>query len=186
MTTTGLTFSHIGLYVEDLDKQTDFYTRVLGFFVTDHGEITSPSQGKIKLTFFSRDPEEHHQIVMLSGRDSAVDYDSVVNQLSFKVKCLDDLRAIHRNFLREGLTRFETVTHGNSISVYAHDPEGLRLEFYLHTPWYAHQPMLLPLDITESDEQVMAKVEAHARSLPGFKPREEWVRDMKKLMGVVD
>jgi catechol 2,3-dioxygenase len=32
-----LSMSHIGLYVYDLPKMEDFYTRVLGFTVTDRG-----------------------------------------------------------------------------------------------------------------------------------------------------
>ena len=34
-----LSMSHIGLYVHDLPKMEDFYTRVLGFTVTDRGKV---------------------------------------------------------------------------------------------------------------------------------------------------
>ena len=56
-------FSHMGLSVKDISKMEDFYTRVLGFTVTDRGHA-----GGMKLVFLSRDPMDHHQIVLASGR----------------------------------------------------------------------------------------------------------------------
>ena len=34
-----LSMSHIGLYVHDLPQMEDFYTRVMGFTVTDRGKV---------------------------------------------------------------------------------------------------------------------------------------------------
>ena len=48
--------SHVGLYVTDVPKMTDFYTTVLGFVVSDRAE-----DGRI--TFLSRNPSDHHQLV---------------------------------------------------------------------------------------------------------------------------
>jgi catechol 2,3-dioxygenase-like lactoylglutathione lyase family enzyme len=52
---------HVGLYVTDTARMIDFYTRVLGFVVTD-------ADPKGILTFLSRNPEEHHQVVLVAGR----------------------------------------------------------------------------------------------------------------------
>ena len=41
--------SHVGLYVTDVPKMTDFYTKVLGFVVSDGAE-----DGRV--TFFSPNP----------------------------------------------------------------------------------------------------------------------------------
>jgi hypothetical protein len=46
--------------------------------------------------------------------------------------------------------------------------------------------MRIPIDISWDDATLWAKVEAHARSLPGFKPRAEWVAQMKQRMGIAD
>jgi catechol 2,3-dioxygenase-like lactoylglutathione lyase family enzyme len=35
--TPHLQFSHFGIYVTDLDKMVDFYTRFLGFMIADRG-----------------------------------------------------------------------------------------------------------------------------------------------------
>ena len=36
---TGLKFSHVGIFVTDLDRQSDFYTKVLDFTITDRGDL---------------------------------------------------------------------------------------------------------------------------------------------------
>src|SRR6516162_4793559 len=48
--------SHVGLYVSDVPKMIDFYTKVLGFVVSD-----GAPDGRI--TFLSRNPSDHHQVV---------------------------------------------------------------------------------------------------------------------------
>ena len=37
-------FSHMGMFVADLARMRDFYTRVLGFTVTDSGELDAIQQ----------------------------------------------------------------------------------------------------------------------------------------------
>ena len=62
-----LSFSHVGIFVTDIARMEDFYTRVLGFTVTDRGDLETP-RGRLQFVFLSRDPREHHQVVMASGR----------------------------------------------------------------------------------------------------------------------
>ena len=38
-----LNFSHLGIHVSDLARMEDFYTRVLGFYVTDRGQLSGPA-----------------------------------------------------------------------------------------------------------------------------------------------
>jgi catechol-2,3-dioxygenase len=178
----GLTFSHVGLFVHDLDKMEDFYTRILEFTVTDRGQLPGPN-GPVNLVFTSRDPDEHHQIVLITGRPAEISF-NVVNQLSLKADSLGTLREMHRRLVEYGANAITPVTHGNAISVYAQDPEGTRLELYLDMPWYVSQPMRVPMDFSLDDTALMAEVEKHARSLPGFKPRSEWRAEMARRMGI--
>lgn len=182
----GLTFTHLGFYVQNLERQVDFYTRVLEFTITDRGELPDPSGKPVNLVFLSRDPEEHHQIVLVEGRKPGTSYSDILNQVSLRADSLATLRKVYNNLVAEGIRQFETITHGNSISLYARDPEGLRLEYYLHTPWYVSQPSRTPIDMSLDDATLMAKAEAHARSLPGFRPRAQWVEEMKRRMGYAD
>jgi catechol 2,3-dioxygenase-like lactoylglutathione lyase family enzyme len=185
MSRPGLTFSHIGLFVHDLRRMEDFYTRVLEFTVTDRGQLPGPDGELVDMVFTSRDPDEHHQIVLIAGRPAELTF-NIVNQLSLHADSVATLRTMHRRMIAEGARGVTPITHGNAISVYGLDPEGTRLEFFIDTPWYVTQPMRVPLDFSLDDESLMRHVEAHARSLPGFKPRAEWRAEMAQRMGVPD
>lgn len=117
---------HIGFHVREVARMEDFYKRVLGFTVTDRGELDTP-RGTVYLVFLSRDPEEHHQIVLASGQPHDIAY-NLVNQISFRVPDLAGLRALHQTLLHEkDVTEILPATHGNAISLYFRDPEGTRM-----------------------------------------------------------
>ena len=133
--------------------------------------------------FLSRDPSEHHQIVLASGRPNDLSF-NVINQISLRVPDLATLRAAHRRVQADpDVSELVSATHGNAISIYFRDPEGNRLEVFLDTPWYCEQPLRELIDLEQSDEAVMAAAEKLARSRPRFRPREQWIRDMEQLMG---
>ena len=152
------------------------------FTVTDRGQFPSPA-GPVDLVFLSRDPDEHHQIVMTSGRPVTVPF-NVINQISLKAESLATLKAMHRRVAAEDTSDLTSVTHGNALSIYFRDPEGNRLELYVDLPWYVDQPLRVPVDLSRTDDAIMATAEAHARSLPGFRPRSEWRAEMARRMGL--
>lgn len=117
----ALSFSHMGFYVRDLPRMARFYKEALGFTQTDQGNL-----GPVQLVFLSRDPNEHHQLVLASGRpaESNPPGFNVINQVS----------------LRE------------------------------------------PIDLDQSDEAIMARAEAIARSRPQFQPREVWQAELARKM----
>src|SRR5262249_57482894 len=53
-----------------------------------------------------------------------------VQQVSFKVQNLDDVRAFYHRLQQEGLRIDRTVIHGIACSVYFYDPEDNRVELY--------------------------------------------------------
>ena len=165
----SITFSHIGIYVTDLDKMVDFYTRFLGFVVSDRGATA----GGGRIAFLTRDSNEHHQLVMASGRPADLPF-NVVNQISFRVDSLSTLRQLHAALKNEPVTDLGPISHGNALSVYFLDPEGNRIELLIDTPWYVPQPMRIPLDLSLPDAQLWSSVEEQVRTMPGFKPRAEW------------
>src|ERR1051326_1429405 len=167
-----LQFSHFGMFVTDLARTEDSYTRLLGFTVTDPGDLETP-HGKLYLVFLSRDPRDHHQIVMVSGRPKESGFNPI-NQISFRVDGLADLREMPRRAQGEpAVTDISPVSHGNALSVYFRDPEGNRLEVFIDTPWYCHQPVRMPLDMGLSDEELWRAVEAEVRKQPDYKPLED-------------
>jgi catechol 2,3-dioxygenase len=174
----ALVFSHFGFYVRNLESQASFYRDTLGFFVTDRGDL-SP----VQLVFLSRDPTEHHQIVLASGRPEGPGFNPI-NQISLRVPDLATLRLLRDRVAADpAVTELVAATHGNAISIYFRDPEGNRLEVFMDTPWYCEQPLREPIDLDQDDAAVMAQAEALARSRPRFRSRAEWQADMARLMG---
>ena len=166
-------FSHMGIFVTDPGRMEDFYTRVLGFAVTDRGPL-----GSLTLVFLSRDPREHHQIVLASGRPASGGFNPI-NQMSFRMADFAGLREMHRRLQAEGVAELAPVSHGNALSVYFKDPEGNRIELFVDTPWYVQQPLRVPMDMKLADAELWDWAEREARKQPGFKPVEEWRSALK-------
>jgi catechol 2,3-dioxygenase-like lactoylglutathione lyase family enzyme len=171
-------FSHMGIFVTDPARMEDFYTRVLGFAVTDRGML-----GPIALVFLSRDPREHHQIVLAAGRPGEAAGFNPINQISFRMADFAGLREMHRRLEREGVKELAPVSHGNALSVYFKDPEGNRIELFVDTPWYVQQPLRVPMDMSGSDAEIWDWAEREARKQPGFQPVEEWRSSLKTKLG---
>jgi catechol-2,3-dioxygenase len=175
-----LRFSHMGFYVRDLARMEDFYTRVLGFTVTDRGTVRGHP-----IVFTSWDPRDHHQIVLIEGRpaDHVVNH---INQISFNVPALEDVQKVWRRIKDEpGVTDIQGISHGNACSVYFRDPEGNRIEVFCDTDWYVSQPCILPLDLARPTADLRREVEAYCRTAPGLQPIEEYRADVARKMGLV-
>jgi catechol 2,3-dioxygenase-like lactoylglutathione lyase family enzyme len=177
MSVPALSFSHFGFFVHDLERMAAFYTRLLGFAVSDRGQLGSTS-----LVFLTRDPREHHQLVLVGGRPEALAFNAI-NQISFRVNGLAGLREMHRAVCGEaGVSEIAPVSHGNALSVYFRDPEGNRIELFIDTPWHVEQPMRIPMDLSLPDPQLWAWAERTARERPGFRPAEQWRADLAKRL----
>jgi catechol 2,3-dioxygenase len=163
--------AHVGIFVRDIEAMTRFYTEVFGLRMTDHGEGRN---FKMTLHFLSGSPDQHHQLVLASGR--AADAPSTIMQLSFKVDVIDGLRRVRALALARGATQMRGMNHGNALSIYFLDPEGNTVEVYVDTPWYIPQPHGTPLDLEKSDEEIWAETEAACRADPLFQPVEQWSR----------
>lgn len=180
----NLMFSHMGLSVIDIDKMEKFYTQVLGFTVTDRGEIPG-----MKLVFLSRDPMDHHQIVLATGRPDHMPentgnpwFGPSINQISFKMGTIADLRDIKGRLEAWGITEMMPANHGIAWSIYVHDPEGNNLEFFVDSDWYMDQPFLIPLDFAKGDQEIYDETKALCESSPGFEPYEAWRARVAKRM----
>lgn len=177
---TGVAFSHIGIYVHDIALMEQFYVDVLDFTVTDRGALMRNGQSR-EIVFLSRDPDEHHQIVLAAGRPMALAFNPI-NQISMRVRTFEALARFHQRFRDAGRTETDPVTHGNAVSFYAPDPEGNRLEIYWDTPWYVSQPMVQSIDLSKPEATLMAEIEQQAQRLPGFRPKSEWRAEISERM----
>jgi catechol 2,3-dioxygenase-like lactoylglutathione lyase family enzyme len=170
----SLTLSHVGIFVTDIQRMVDFYTRFLGFVVSDRGMRTDG-----EIVFMTRDPREHHQFVMAAGRPANIPF-NLINQLSFRVDSLATLRALYRGLKNEQVVDLGPVTHGNALSVYFHDPEKNRVELLIDTPWYVPQPYRIPVDLMLPDNELWAAIEKLVRATPGFRLRAEWAAEIER------
>lgn len=170
--------SHIGLYVSDMEKMRDFYTRLLGFQVMDAGEVRSG----VRLTFLSKDPKDHHQIVLVTGREKGTR--STVNQITFRVASIREVRAMYDLAVANKVEGVDPVDHGNAWSVYFLDPEGNRLEFFCDTPWYVAQPHRVPLDFSLSDEKIAEATYQRIAGDPTTRPFADWRKQKRLELGL--
>ena len=86
---------HVGLFCNDLMKMRDFYSRVMGLTITDE----DLDRG---ICFLSADPEaEHHELALARAKAPAQKTQNV-QQVSFKVQNLDDVRAFYLGTARPG------------------------------------------------------------------------------------
>lgn len=169
--------SHVGIYVWDIERIEEFYRNTLDLVVTDRG-VGRRFQNQ--LVFMSSQPNMHHQLALASGR--AQNAPSTVMQLSFKVAELDQLRSARTKALANGATDMFGLNHGNAWSIYFNDPEGNLVEVYVDTPFYVPQPHGDPLELEQSDEQILRETEEACRKDPGFMLVSEWERLMSQRL----
>jgi catechol 2,3-dioxygenase-like lactoylglutathione lyase family enzyme len=168
---------HAGIWATDYDGLVAFYRRVFSFHVSDEGRYPD---GK-RLIFLTMDPGAHHRFVIGEGRPAGSP--STVNQISFRVDSLAAVRHYWRAVKAEGVERIVTITHGNAWSVYFWDPEGNRIEVFADTPWHTPQPCGEPIDLEQSDEEIIRFTEALVGANPQTRPFDDWRRDMAKTLG---
>ena len=172
-TTIRPNLTQAGLWVRESAVMEAFYTRVMGFHVSDRGFVERYNGN---ITFMSNDPTIHHQVILAEGRPD--DVPSTINQLSFLVKSLDELRVMYRRVVAEGVENLLPRNHGNAWSVYFDDPEGNNIEVYLDSPFHVPQPFGEYLDFDLSNDEIMKLTEDMCRATEGFLPRAEWSAKM--------
>ena len=136
---------HVGIFVKDWERARAFYRDIVGLQISDE----SPERG---MAFFSSRPEEeHHELAVFRERGDG----KIIEQISFHVRDLKELKEYYRLFREKGVRILETVTHGNALSIYFADPEGNRLEVYWATGIKWPQPFKRPVDLTLPDEALL-------------------------------
>ena len=141
---------HVGIYATDLMKMRDFYSRVLGL------EIADEDLEQRRMVFLSSDPvDEHHEFVLMEGRVT-VDDAKVIQQISFRVPSIQDMRDYKARIDAEHLEIDRIVSHGNAFGMYFFDPEGNRIELYYKTGYPVPQPHGDPLDLSRSDDELLS------------------------------
>lgn len=169
-----LAWSHAVLHVKNLTNMLDFYTRTLGFRITDRGPVGG--DGSPEIVFLSNAPNEHHQIAMLQTRKEEAS-PGAVHHFAFRVTEFEDVTRL--NEALQGLADIHCLplSHGNTLSLYFNDPEQNGIEVFWDTPWHVPQPQGKPWDPTMDKETALNWVRENFAQVDGFEPREHYYRN---------
>ena len=117
---------HLVLNVRDVEASTRFYTEVLGFEIAvQRSNMTFLTCGKI-----------HHDLALFKASEDSppVSEGQVgLNHFAVQVEDLDALKETYLRLKEKGVPVDNTVDHGMTQSVYFHDPDGIRIEFFCNS-----------------------------------------------------
>jgi catechol 2,3-dioxygenase len=168
------------MYVQDLEAMLAFYTRIMGFEITDRGALAGP--GGPQIVFLSQVATDHHQLAMVGTRKASGPSNSV-NHFAFRVASLDEVKTFIRRLAQDGrATNVAPLTHGNAWSVYFNDPEGNGIEVFCDTPWHVAQPQATPWDPSLDNDAIHAWTRARFENEPGFGPIETFYRERERSL----
>lgn len=122
---------HVVLRVRDLQKSVDFYTRVLGFKVSDvYPEDMMPG-GMVFMRFPSENPADHHGVALVGGLKEP-STGSELHHFAFEVATLDEVFRARKHLREHGaeITFEGRRRAGVQIAVEFKDPDGHWLEIY--------------------------------------------------------
>jgi len=169
------TFSHLGLYVQNLPVMEEFYCKILGFYVTDR-----LGNGDQEMIFLSRSLQEHHQIVLAPGRPQTAA--STINQISFEIDSLNNLINAYKGLVSKGVRDMQSMNHGGSWSLYVPDPERNTIELFVRTNWYVPPHATTSLDLNHSEVDILEQTKQLANKTPGSMTWELWRNKFEKIM----
>ncbi len=142
--------SHVGVFVKDLDEMTKFYCDTLG--------LTESHRNEDRMVFLTADiSKEDHEVVLVRGRDGD---SKIIQQLSFRVGTIDDVRAYYQTFQETGVPIQQTVSHGAGASCYFYDPEGNRIEVFADIMVEGGRGYSGPINLEQSADELATMIRA--------------------------
>src|SRR5205085_7791657 len=100
---------HVGLYCRDLPRMVEFYTRVLGFEVSDVNE---------KGMTFLRFGADHHSLVLAKAPEGeSPAKPTVLQQIAMEVADLDTLKRIRRHLVAQNAPKVTSIKHEGPATI---------------------------------------------------------------------
>lgn len=118
---------HAVLMVQDIDASVDFYTRLLGFRVSD---VYPDSMTKGRMVFM-RFNDDHHGLGLV-GQGKAASKHRELHHMAFEVSTIDEVFRARDHLEKNGVqVDFDGRRRaGSQVSVEFRDPDGHRLEIF--------------------------------------------------------
>jgi catechol-2,3-dioxygenase len=143
---------HVGVYARDIERSMAFYRDIIGLKVSDR----SPT-GAVFMTAQDR-LAEHHELLLVPGRNDEGTA-NVLQQISFRCASVADVKEFYRVFVENKVPINRCVSHGNTVSIYAQDPDGNSVEVYWPNGVDVPQPFGKPMDLSKSEAEIMAQLD---------------------------
>ena len=122
--------NHIVLYVRDAQRALQFYRDVLGFEIVE-------SMGDQAVFLRANGSDNHHDLGLFGVGPQAQALPAGprigLYHAAWEVAAIEDLAQAREALLQAGALRGES-DHGNSLSLYAEDPDGNELEVFWMVP----------------------------------------------------
>jgi catechol 2,3-dioxygenase-like lactoylglutathione lyase family enzyme len=136
-------FHHVSLATKDLEATHRFYTELMGFELVKVQDAPTPeATGWSRLAFYDTGGNGMMSFWDLHDDGIGSDYETDlgtslglpmwVNHLAFEAPTLDELEARKKCWREHGITVIE-IDWGNTLSIYANDPNEILIEFVCTT-----------------------------------------------------
>ena len=169
-TAPRLTLAHATIAAPKFSETLAFYCDVLGFHVTNSGEVPGGTQ----MAFVSQDPNNHHQIAIVETPEAPDHRFVLADHLAFRTASLGDLRVLRSKLAEAGVDPILPICHGNAWSLYFNDPDGNGVECFVDTPFHVAQPFANGIDLYQTDEEILAATRAMIEAEPEFQSMADW------------
>ena len=113
---------------------------------------------------------EHHELLLAPGRNDEGDV-HVLQQISFRCTTLKDVKDFYKAFVDNHVPINRVVSHGNTVSIYAQDPDGNSVEVYWPSGVDVPQPFGKPMDLSKSESEIRDQLNDILK---------EWERSMQR------
>src|SRR5215467_8164107 len=144
MSSENVSVGHVGLPVANPRELALFYSNLLGLEQSKAGSI--PPLGEY--VFLSRRAEDELPLIALFTEPKS-------RHIAIEIESLVALKNVYARSKAKGIPVSFVMTHGSSLSLYFHDPEGNMLEVFWATGVKPHEPTAEPIkpDVFELPEQ---------------------------------
>ena len=103
-------------------------------------------------------PKLHFNMQAVIAELETDDDAKVIQQISFIVNSVEDLKEYYLRLKEADVTIDRTVSHGNALGMYFFDPEGNRIEVFADIEMPNGRGYSGPIDLEKSKEELVAQI----------------------------